>query len=142
MPLSGLVFEKKKNALTKRVLDFFERTRYSYLSALEDPKEYGNKWKDTVKSIRTQFDNLDNFTRVLKKYVNEKDLFDDSAENPTSVSARKLYDAVKEMRFDSKEISDPFAEQLGSEVIETLLEDDAIYASFVHYALRSHNVPT
>jgi hypothetical protein len=141
MPLSGLVFEKKKNALTKRVLDFFERTRYSYLSALEDPKEYGNKWKDTVKSIRTQFDNLDNFTRVLKKYVNEKDLFDDSAENPTSVSARKLYDAVKEMRFDSKEISDPFAEQLGSEVIETLLEDDAIYASFVHYALRSHNVP-
>jgi len=141
MPLSGLVFEKKKNALTKRVLDFFERTRYSYLSALEDPKEYGNKWKETVKSIRTQFDNLDNFTRVLKKYVNEKDLFDDAAENPTSVSARKLYDAVKEMRFDSKEISDPFAEQLGSEVIETLLEDDAIYASFIHYALRSHNVP-
>jgi len=139
--ISGLVFEKKKDALTKRVLDFFERTRFSYLSALEDPKEYGKKWKKTVKSIRTQFDSLDGFTRLLKKYVDEKDLFDDSAEDPTSIQAKKLYEAVKSLRFESKEISDPFAEQLGDNVISTLLSNNSVFASFIHYALRGHSIP-
>ena len=141
MSISGLVFEKKKDALTKRVLDFFERTRFSYLSALEDPKEYGKKWKKTVKSIRTQFDSLDGFTRLLKKYVDEKDLFDDSAEDPTSIQAKKLYEAVKSLRFESKEISDPFAEQLGDNVISTLLSNNSVFASFIHYALRGHSIP-
>ena len=141
MSISGLVFEKKKDALTKRVLDFFERTRFSYLSALEDPKEYGKKWKKTVKSIRTQFDSLDGFTRLLKKYVDEKDLFDDSAEDPTSIQAKKLYEAVKSLRFESKEISDPFAEQLGDNVISTLLSNNSVFAAFIHYALRGHSIP-
>ena len=141
MSISGLVFEKKKDALTKRVLDFFERTRFSYLSALEDPKEYGKKWKKTVKSIRTQFDSLDGFTRLLKKYVDEKDLFDDSAEDPTSAQAKKLYEAVKSLRFESKEISDPFAEQLGDNVISTLLSNNSVFAAFIHYALRAHSIP-
>jgi len=141
MPLSGLVFEKKKDALTKRVLDFFERTRYSYLSALDDPKEYGPNWKKTVKSIRTQFDTIDNFTRELKKYVNEKDLFDDRAEDPTSVAAQNLYEAVKKLRFESKEINDPFIDQLGDEVIETFLDNTGVFAVFIHYALRNHSIP-
>ena len=141
MPLSGLVFEKKKDALTKRVLDFFERTRYSYLSALEDPKEYGPSWKKTVKSIRTQFDTIDNFTRELKKFVNEKDLFDDKAEDPESVAAKNLYDAVKALRFESKEINDPFIDQLGDEVVDTLLDNTGIFAIFIHYALRGHSIP-
>ena len=76
MSISGVVFEKKKDVLTKRVLDFFERTRFSYLSALEDPKEYNKKWKNTVKSIRTQFDSLDAFTGLLKKHLDEDILFD------------------------------------------------------------------
>jgi len=141
MSISGVVFEKKKDVLTKRVLDFFERTRYSYLSALEDPKEYGKRWKKTVKSIRTQFDSLDTFTGLLKKYLDEDIVFDESAEDPTSIQARKLYDAVKSLRFESKEISDPFSEQLGDNVIETFLSNDSVFVAFIHYALRSHNIP-
>tara|TARA_R100000995_G_scaffold75614_1_gene45001 strand:+ start:231 stop:2783 length:2553 start_codon:yes stop_codon:yes gene_type:complete len=141
MSISGVVFEKKKDVLTKRVLDFFERTRFSYLSALEDPKEYSKKWKKTVKSIRTQFDSLDAFTGLLKKHLDEDILFDERAEDVTSTQAKKLYEAVKSLRFESKEISDPFAEQLGDNVVDTLLSNDSVYAAFIHYALRAHNVP-
>jgi hypothetical protein len=141
MSISGVVFEKKKDLLTKRVLDFFERTRFSYLSALEDPKEYNKKWKNTVKSIRTQFDSLDAFTGLLKKHLDEDILFDEKAEDASSMQARKLYEAVKSLRFESKEISDPFAEQLGDNVVDTLLSNDSVYAAFVHYALRAHNIP-
>ena len=49
MPHSGLAFEKEEDGLTKRVLDFFERTRFAYLSAREDPSEYGPKWKKIIK---------------------------------------------------------------------------------------------
>ena len=126
MAISGVSFEKEKNALSKRVLDFFERTRYSYLSALEDPKEYGPSWKKTVKSLRTQFDTIDNFTRELKKFVNEKDLFDDKVEDPESVAAKNLYEAVKALRFESKEINDPFIDQLGDEVVDTLLDNTVL----------------
>ena len=63
MPQTGLSFEKEKSSLTKRVLDFFERVRYSYLSAKENPSEYGNKWKKTVKEVRSQYDSLGDFTR-------------------------------------------------------------------------------
>jgi len=66
MPQTGLLFEKKRTPLTKRVLDFFERVRYSYLSAKESPSEYGAKWKQTVKEVRDQFDSLDDFSRELK----------------------------------------------------------------------------
>ena len=48
--LSGLLFEKDKSGgLTKRVLDFFERVRYAYLSAKDDPKEYGPKMEENCK---------------------------------------------------------------------------------------------
>tara|TARA_R110002012_G_scaffold12877_5_gene56518 strand:- start:472 stop:3018 length:2547 start_codon:yes stop_codon:yes gene_type:complete len=139
--ISGVSFEKEKNALSKRVLDFFERTRYSYLSAKEDPNKYGKKWRATVKSIRESFDGLDSFTRVLKKYISEDALFDDGAENPESTQAKRLYDAVKEMRFQSKEVGDPFANQLGEEVIDVLLNNSSVFAAFIHYALRKHSLP-
>lgn len=65
MPQTGIAFEKEKDSLAKRVLDFFERVRYSYLSARENPSEYGEKWKKTVKEVREQFDSLGDFTREL-----------------------------------------------------------------------------
>ena len=137
--LSGLLFEKdKSNGMTKRVLDFFERVRYSYLSAREDPKEYGPKWKKTVKEVRDKFDNLDDFTRELKKFLTEKTAFSDDAYDPNSLDAKAIYEAVKEMRFKSKKVSDPYSKQLGDEVIEVFLKDEAVLASFIHYALRSH----
>ena len=57
MTTSGVAFEKDA-AFTKRVLDVFEKIRFSYLSALQDPKEYRNEWKNAVKSVRKTFDDL------------------------------------------------------------------------------------
>tara|TARA_R110002020_G_scaffold6002_10_gene25176 strand:+ start:20196 stop:22793 length:2598 start_codon:yes stop_codon:yes gene_type:complete len=141
MPQTGLSFEKETNTMTKKVLDFFERVRYSYLSAKENPDEYGDAWKKTVKDVREQFDTIDDFTRELKTYLKEDTAFSDEAYNPTSRQAKELYEAIKEMRFKSDEVSDPFSKQLGDKVIATLLKDESTFAAFIHYALRSHANP-
>ncbi len=138
MTTSGVAFEKETNALTKRVLNFFERIRYAYLSAKENPKEYSKKWKTTVKNIRDNYDGLGKFAEMLKDKVSEQELFDDKAFDAESSVASKIYEDIKRMRFEAADISDPFSKQLGDKVLETLLSDEAIYASFIHYALRSH----
>ena len=140
MPRSGLMFDKKDKHLTKRILTFFEKVRFSYLSAKEDPAEYGSKWRETVKSIQKQFDSLNDFARELKKYIDEKLPFEKESMNPESVQAEKLYKAIKEMRFKSDEVSDPFGKQIGNDkVVDALLENDSLFISFIHYALRSHS---
>jgi len=140
MPRSGLMFDKKDKHLTKRILTFFEKVRFSYLSAKEDPAEYGDKWRETVKSIRKQFDSLNDFARELKKFIDDKLPFDDNTMDPESVQAEKLYKAIKEMRFKSEEVSDPFGKQIGEDkVVDTLLENDSLFITFIHYALRSHS---
>tara|TARA_R100000353_G_scaffold91520_1_gene67444 strand:- start:117 stop:2681 length:2565 start_codon:yes stop_codon:yes gene_type:complete len=141
MTTSGVSFEKETKALSKRVLDFFERVRYAYLSAKENPKEYGKKWKSTVKSIREEYDGLGEFASELKDSITEKELFDDKVFDAESLLARRVYEDVKRMRFESKGASDPFSEQLGDKVLEVLLEDKATFAAFIHYALRSHSNP-
>ena len=134
------MFDKKDKHLTKRILTFFEKVRFSYLSAKEDPAEYGSKWRETVKSIQKQFDSLNDFARELKKYIDEKLPFEKEAMNPESVQAEKLYKAIKEMRFKSDEVSDPFGKQIGNDkVVDALLENDSLFISFIHYALRSHS---
>ena len=141
MTTSGVSFEKETKALSKRVLDFFERVRYAYLSAKENPKEYGKKWKETVKSIREEYDGLGKFASQLKEHITEKELFDDKVFDAESLLARRVYEDVKKMRFESKGASDPFSEQLGDKVLDVLLDDKATFAAFVHYALRSHSNP-
>ena len=134
------MFDKKDKHLTKRILTFFEKVRFSYLSAKEDPSEYGDKWRETVKSVRKQFDALNDFARELKKYVDEKLPFDDNTMDPESIQAEKLYKAIKEMRFKSEEVSDPFGKQIGEDkVVDALLENDSLFIVFIHYALRSHS---
>jgi hypothetical protein len=140
MTTSGVAFEKDA-AFTKRVLDVFEKIRFSYLSALEDPKEYRNEWKKAVKSVRKTFDDLNDFTREMKKFVDDQYLFDDEVENPTSIQAKKLYDDIKRMRFSSKKVSDPFSEQLGDNVLDKLLENESMMIAFLHYAIRSETLP-
>ena len=135
---SGVFVTKKTGAMAKRVLDFYEDIRYKYLSALEDPKEYGSKWKKAVLKIREDFDGLGDFSTEVKNYIEEDNIFNDESLNPESNAARKLYDSVKEMRFKSQEMNDPFAKQLGDKVISTLINKPPIYAMFIHYALRAH----
>ena len=132
------IFEKKKDALVKRVLDFYEDVRYKYLSAKDDPKKYGKEWHKAVERIRDDFDGLSNFSNEMKKFVQEDIVFHDSVKDPESVQAKQLYDQVKDMRFNSDELNDPFAKQLGDKVIPTLIDNSSIYAMFIHYALRAH----
>jgi len=138
MPHSGLAFEKEEDGLTKRVLDFFERTRFAYLSAREDPDEYGPRWKKIIKKLREDFDQISNFARELKEYVQEKELFDDDVYDPKSRTAETLFSQVKEMRFNSEKIGDPFSKLLGDDVIDTFMKKPDVFISFIHYAMRSH----
>ena len=138
MPISG-VFDKKKDSLAKRVLDFYEDARYNYLSAREDSKTYGNNWKKSIKKIREDFDGLNEFSTEMKKYLDEKLVFDDSVTDVTSVQARDLFKQIKNLRFNSEELNDPFAKQMGEDVIANLQSEQHLYAKFIHYALRAHN---
>ena len=137
MPLSG-VFDKKKPSLAKRVLNFYEDVRYNYLSAREDPKAYNKEWKKSIEKIRDDFDGLNDFSSEMKKYLTEKNVFAKETLDPTSHQARDLYKEIKNLRFNSEELNDPFAKQMGDKVIQNLVEKPSIYAMFIHYALRSH----
>ena len=134
----GVFVGKQSKALAKRILDFYEDVRYNYLSAKEDPKEYRKSWIESVKRIRKDYDGLGDFSALLKKFIEEENLFSKNTLNPESYDAKKLYDSIKEMRFNSNELNDPFAKQMGDNVIENLLESPSIYAMFIHYAIRAH----
>ena len=138
MPLSGVFKEKEKQALAKRILDFYEDVRYNYLSAKEDPREYGTNWKKSIKKLREDFDGLGSFSEEIKRYLKEDLIFSDESLNPNSHTASQIWEAIKEMRYNSPELNDPFAKQLGDKVIETLVGNPSIYAMFLHYALRTH----
>ena len=137
MLLKEVFVGKENKALAKRILDFYEDVRYNYLSAKEDPKEYRKNWVSSVKRIRKDFDGLGEFSSTLKKYLDEEEVFSKNALNPESYDAKKLYESIKNMRFNSAELNDPFARQMGDDVIDNLFRSPPVYAMFIHYALRS-----
>ena len=136
---SGLEFEKKKEDLTRTILDFFEQTRFAYLSAREDKGTYQKEWAEVVDKIRDDFDSLNALSSEIKDYLEEKTLFDKDAKDPESIQAKRVYEAVKDMRFQSDKVSDPFSKKFGDEVIDALLDNQGTLVSFLHYALRSHS---
>ena len=71
----------------------------SYLSALSDPKKYGKKWIGEVKTLREQWDDIDDFSKEIKQVINENDLFSDEAENIETDIARNIYTQVNEFRY-------------------------------------------
>ena len=129
----------KDNPLTVRVIQFFEKMRMSYLSALSDPKTYGKKWITEVKTLREQWDDIDDFSKEIKQAISEKELFDDEAENVESDNAKNIYSQIKELRYSSGIVKDPFTNQFGEDVIDKLLADESIFAKFIHWAIRSHD---
>ena len=143
MPLSGVEFEKKTDYLFKRILDFYEDVRYIYLSAKEDPKEYGKKWEKSVKKVREDFDGLSEFSQKIKDELDEEVVFSKEVLNPESSKAEQLFNDIKLLRFESDSVNDPFAKQMGDKVVETLISKPTVFAQFVHYALRNHphNIP-
>ena len=135
MPLSVT----KDNPLTVRVIQFFEKMRMSYLSALSDKKKYGNKWIKEVKTLREQWDDIDEFAKEIKQAIDEKELFADEAEDVESDDARRIYSQIKELRYSSDIVKDPFTTKYGEEVLNELMENESLFAKFIHWAIRNHD---
>ena len=55
------------------LLRLFEKTRVAYLSANEDPDEYGGRWRKTVDMIKDSYEELDAAGKELKNFIEEKD---------------------------------------------------------------------
>jgi len=129
----------KDTPITLRVIQFFEKMRMSYLSALSDPKQYGKKWMKEVKTLREQWDDIDEFSKEIKKVINEKNLFSDEAENIETDIARNIYSQVKELRYSAGIVKDPFSIKYEEEVLDQLMSNPSLFAKFVHWAIRNHD---
>ncbi len=137
MPASGLLFEKGK--ASNKILRLFERVRVAYLSARTDPKEYGSKWHSAVEYIRDEYDDSEEFGEELKNFINDKDLEHEDAKDATTTTAEKIYESVKNLRYSSDQVSDPFSKNFKGNVLEELLNKPESMVKFVHYAMRSDN---
>ena len=111
----------------------------SYLSALSDPKQYGKKWISEIKILREQWDDIDDFSKEIKKVINEDNLFSDEAENVETDIARDIYSQVKELRYSSGIVKDPFSIKYGEEVLDQLMSNPSLFAKFIHWAIRNHD---
>tara|TARA_R100000008_G_scaffold40297_2_gene23109 strand:+ start:4149 stop:6677 length:2529 start_codon:yes stop_codon:yes gene_type:complete len=141
MPISGLAFEKKKNPLSRRIMRLFEDTRVAYLSAKQDPKSYGKDWEKMVNRLRNMYDDLDDLARDLKEVIHQKDLESSDAVNIESATASAIFNGIKELRYNSENVQDPFSKKYGEKVLETLMENKEILAVFIHWALRKDKKP-
>lgn len=137
MATTGLMFEKDKAPLSNEILSLFEETRVAYLSARSDPKEYGGRWRNILEKIKESYDSLSPLGKELKEYLDERHLESDDAGNPTSGSAKIIYDSVKQMRFDSENVNDPFSKKMKGNVLESLLSNVDVFMKFIHYAIRN-----
>ena len=137
MATTGLMFEKDKAPLSNEILSLFEETRVSYLSAKSDPKEYSSRWRETLDKIKESYDSLSPLGKELKEYLDERHVESDDAGSPTSGSAKIIYESIKQMRFDSENVTDPFSKKLKGNVLETLLTNVDTFIKFIHYAIRS-----
>ena len=125
----------KDDPLTIRVIQFFEKMRMSYLSALSDPKTYAKKWTAEIKTLKEQWDDIDDFSKA----ISEKELFSDEAENIESDTARNIYSQIKELRYSSGIIKDPFTIRYNEDVLDKLISSESLFAKFIHWALRLHD---
>ena len=136
MPIGGVVFEKEVNPLFRRIQRLFEETRASYLSARQDPKAYSKDWKKTVNRLRKIVGDIDDLARDLQEVIDEDDLDSNDVENPESDRAKKVYEALKELRYSEENLRDPFVKKFKTQVLEELLGNKTTLAMFIHWALR------
>jgi ATP-dependent DNA ligase len=126
----------KEESPSEEIIRLFEKTRVAYLSAREDPKEYGGRWRSALEDIKEKHNKTDALGSVLEDFLNEDDLKNNEAGNPRSNIATKIYEGIKTMRLSSDEANDPFTKKFKDKVLEVLLEEPETMAKFVHYALR------
>jgi len=139
MPESGLLFEKETKSISSEILSLFEKARVAYLSAKSDSKNYASRWRKIVEDIRDSYDDLDYLGGQLKSYISEDIISDKNALNPESPIATKIYEGIKEMRFESDDVQDPFAKRFKGDVLEALMNDSGVMVKFIHYAIRSND---
>ena len=137
MASAGLMVGKVKAPASDEILSLFEKVRVAYLSAKEDKKEYGGRWRNALEEIEEAFDSLSILGKELKNFLDERHLNDDDAKDPESTTARIIYEAIKDMRFESDKVQDPFADRFKGDVLEALLSDIGMMVKFIHYAIRS-----
>ena len=130
------VAAKEQNSLSKKIRSYFERVRVAYLSARDDPRSYKKKWAKVIEDIKGQWDDTDTLATAFKKFLNEDDLFAKDVNNPQSVSANRVYESIKLMRYSSIS-NDPFTAKFGKNVLPSLLKDAALFAQFIHWSTRN-----
>jgi ATP-dependent DNA ligase len=129
----------KEESPSEEIIRLFEKTRVAYLSAREDPKEYGGRWRRAVEDLRELRSKTDALGSVLEDYLNENLLERNDALDPQTNEASKVYESIKNMRLSADEANDPFTKKYKDKVLEVLLEEPETMAKFVHYALRNGN---
>ena len=130
------MFEKDVNPISRRIQRLFENTRADYLSARQQPKEYSKNWAKQVDKIQDLYNGIDNLSAALKEIIDSKDIESSDAKNPESHSANKIYEAIKELRFESKHVSDPFILKFKTATLEKLMDNKPLLATFIHWTIR------
>ena len=124
---------------SEEILRLFEKTRVAYLSAKEDPDEYGSRWRSAVEMIRESYGELDAAGKELKNHISDVIINDKEAKNPLSSQAQKIFQGIKQLRYTSDLVDDPFAKRFKGDVLEELMSNPETMMKFVHYALRNDN---
>ena len=136
MKLSSIEKDKQPS---EEILRLFEKVRVAYLSARNDPTEYGGRWRKAIETIKEVVEDIDATTNELKDYL-DFDLLDmKESGDPSSLQAQKIFDAIKALRYSSDLVEDPFSKRFKGKVLESLLDNPENMVKFVHYALREND---
>ena len=138
MRLSNIEKDKRPS---EEILRLFEKTRVAYLSAANDPKEYGSRWRSIVETIIESYNELDAAGNEMKDYISEKLIENNDIKDASSIRAKELYEGIKMLRYASDLVQDPFAKRFKGKVLEALLDNPEQMVKFVHYALREDKEP-
>ena len=141
MTIMKLETIEKDKRPSEEILRLFEKVRVAYLSARNDPSEYGGRWRNAIELIEESFEEIDATSNEMRDYV-DKDLLDSKeAKDPTTDSAKKIFEGIKSLRYSSELVQDPFAKRFKGNVLEALLSSPENMVKFVHYALRADAEP-
>ena len=134
MKLSSIEKDKQPS---EEILRLFEKVRVAYLSARNDPTEYGGRWRNAIELIKDSLEEIDATSNELKDFIDEDLLDAKESGDPSSDQAKKVFEGVKSLRYSSDLVDDPFAKRFKGNVLEALLGSPETMVKFVHYALRS-----
>ena len=136
MKLSSIEKDKQPS---EEILRLFEKVRVAYLSARTDPSEYGGRWRNAIEMVKNSFEEIDATSNEMKDYIDEDLLDSKEGKDPLSTQAKRIFDGIKQLRYSSDLVNDPFSKRFKGNVLESLLESPENMVKFVHYALRHDN---